>query len=134
FLSIKGHRTYPAGERATLDVIPVDLVAAGLVLATAATIAGQNELVYQLGSSDVNPLYMKRAVELLGLHKRRYFRERKDKGEGSRLLNIVLSRMEPVAVSRQRFDKTSAPLWMHLAAKATELIDELTPRWGAPRL
>ncbi|MDB4964743.1 MAG: AMP-dependent synthetase and ligase [Myxococcales bacterium] len=134
FLSIKGHRTYPAGDKATLDIIPVDMVASGLIMATAATIAGQNELVYQLGSSDVNPLYMKRAVELLGLHKRRYFTERKDKGEGSKLLNIALSRMEPVAVSRERFDKTSAPLWMAIAKKATALIDEHTPRWGAPRL
>src|SRR5205823_7595430 len=67
FLSIKGHRNYPAGDKATLDIIPVDLVASGLVMALAATIRGENELVYQLGSSDVNPLYMKRAVELLGL-------------------------------------------------------------------
>jgi long-chain acyl-CoA synthetase len=134
FLSIKGHRTYPAGDRATLDIIPVDMVASGLIMATAATIAGQNELVYQLGSSDVNPLYMKRAVELLGLHKRRYFQERREKGEGSTLLNLALARMEPVAVSRERFDQTSAPVWMSLAKKATTLIDELTPRWGAPRL
>jgi long-chain acyl-CoA synthetase len=134
FLTIKGHRTYPAGEKATLDIIPVDMVAAGLIMATAATIAGENELVYQLGSSDVNPLYMKRAVELLGLFKRRYFNDRKDNGEGNKLLNLALSRMEPVAVSRDRFDKTSAPLWMSLAKKATALIDELTPRWGAPRL
>jgi long-chain acyl-CoA synthetase len=134
FLSIKGHRTYPAGDRATLDVIPVDMVAAGLIMATAATIAGQNELVYQLGSSDVNPLWMKRAVELLGLHKRRYFQERREKGEGSSLLNLALSRMEPVAVSRDRFERSSAPLWLSLAERATKLIDEHTPRWGAPRL
>ena len=44
FLSIKGHRTYPAGERATLDIVPVDMVATGLIMATAATVAGQNEL------------------------------------------------------------------------------------------
>jgi long-chain acyl-CoA synthetase len=134
FLSIKGHRTYPAGERATLDIIPVDMVATGLILATAATVVGQNELVYQLGSSDTNPLYMKRAVELLGLHKRRYFREREQKGEGPKLLNHALSRMEPVAVSRERFDRTSAPVWLSLAERAMKLIDDKTPRWGAPRL
>jgi long-chain acyl-CoA synthetase len=134
FLSIKGHRTYPAGERATLDIIPVDMVATGLIMATAATVAGQNELVYQLGSSDVNPLYMKRAVELLGLHKRRYFTERNDKEEGPKLLNLALSRLEPVAVSRERFDRTSAPVWLSLAERLTKLIDDKTPRWGAPRL
>ncbi len=134
FLSIKGHRTYPSGDRVTLDIIPVDLVAAGLIAATAATIAGENELVYQLGSSDVNPLYMKRAVEFLGLHKRRWYRDRDARGEGSSLLNRALARLEPVAVSRDRFNKTSAPLWKSLADGLSAFIDEKTPRWGAPRL
>jgi long-chain acyl-CoA synthetase len=134
FLSVKGHRTYPAGERSTLDIIPVDLVASGLIMATAATIAGENELVYQLGSSDVNPLYMKRAVELLGLHKRRYFRERREKGEGNALVNRALERLEPVPVSKDRFNRTSAPLWRSLADGLARVIDERSPRWGAPRL
>ena len=134
FLSIKGHRTYPAGERATLDIIPVDMVASGLIMAAAATLAGENELVYQLGSSDLNPLYMRRAVELLGLHKRSYFGKRRDSGEGSSLLNRALARLEPVAVSRERFNSTSAPLWKAAANRLTRLIDEKTPRWGAPRL
>jgi long-chain acyl-CoA synthetase len=134
FLSVKGHRTYPAGEKSTLDIIPVDLVASGLIMATAATIAGENQLVYQLGSSDLNPLYMKRAVSLLGLHKRRYFRDRREKGEGNKLVNLALARLEPVAVSKDRFNRTSAPLWRSLADGLAKVIDEQSPRWGAPRL
>jgi long-chain acyl-CoA synthetase len=134
FLAIKGHRTYPAGDKATLDIIPVDLVATGLIMATAATLAGENELVYQLGSSDVNPLYMKRAVELLGLFRRQYFTRRRVEGEGSSLLNRALARLEPVPVSRERFNQTSAPLWRAAADKLTSLIDQHTPRWGAPRM
>ena len=85
-------------------------------MATAATLAGENELVYQLGSSDVNPLYMKRAVELLGLLKRRYFTRAQGQGRRQRARSTcALSRMEPVAVSRERFDQTSAPVWMSLA-------------------
>src|SRR3954454_21307485 len=83
FLAIKGYRTYPAGDGSTLNIIPVDLVASGLIMATAATVAGENDLVYQLGSSDLNPLYMKRAVELLGLFRRQYFTRRRQNGEGS---------------------------------------------------
>ncbi|HZS41873.1 MAG TPA: AMP-binding protein, partial [Polyangia bacterium] len=132
--SIKGHRTYPSGDGVTLDIVPVDLVASGLIMATAATIAGENQLVYQLGSSDVNPLYMKRAVEFLGLHKRRWYRERNQKGEGSSLVNRALARLEPVAVSRDRFNETSAPLWKSLADGVSTWIDERTPKWGAPRL
>jgi long-chain acyl-CoA synthetase len=131
FLNIKGHRTYPAGEGVRLDVIPVDLVAAGLIMATAATVAGQNELVYQLGSSDSNPLFLKRAVVLLGLHKRRYFQNR---DEGSTIWNQLLARMEPIPVSKERYQRGSAPLWKSVSKNLATLIDDVTPRWGAPRL
>ena len=135
FLSIKGHRTYPAGDKATLDIIPVDLVASGLIMATAATIAGENELVYQLGSSDVNPLYMKRAVELLGLYKRRYFT--RAQGQGRRQ-----QAPQPRAVAHGAGRRVARALRPDVGAGvdvagqdgATKLIDELTPRWGAPRL
>ncbi|HEX4456445.1 MAG TPA: AMP-binding protein, partial [Polyangia bacterium] len=62
------------------------------------------------------------------------FQERNDKEEGSKILNVVLSRMEPVAVSRERYESASAPLWLSLAERATKMIDRYTPRWGAPRL
>jgi long-chain acyl-CoA synthetase len=129
FVTIKGHRSYPSGEKTILDIIPVDYVASGLILATAATLAGENEPVYQLGSSDVNPLTMKRAVELLGLFKRRYFQERE---EGYPWLNEVLARLEPVPVTRDRFNARSAPMWKSLADRLKDKLDEVRPRWGAP--
>ncbi|MEO6952851.1 MAG: AMP-binding protein [Polyangia bacterium] len=131
FLNIKGHRTFPVGDGVRLDVIPVDLVCAGLIMAMAATIAGENELVYQLGSSDSNPLYMQRGVELLGLHKRRYYRNRT---QGNATWNALQARMEPVAVDKQTFDRTSAPLWRSAALGLSSLIEKHTPRWGAPRI
>ncbi len=130
-LALYGHRHYPAGHKCVLDLIPVDHVAAGLIAATAATIAGRNHRVYQLGSSDSNPLYMTRAVELLGLYKRRYFKERES---GTGWWNKIQSRLEPIPVSKQRFDTFSSPLWKGLADGAIDAIDRFTPRWGAPRL
>lgn len=131
YLNIKGHRAYPAGDGVRLDVIPVDLVCAGLIMAMAATIAEQNELVYQLGSSDSNPLYLTRAVELLGLHKRRYFTNRPT---GNEVWNRLQARMEPYAVDKAQYQRTSAPLWHSAATALTALIERSTPRWGAPRL
>ncbi len=130
-LALMGHRNYLAGDKCVLDVIPVDQVAAGLIAATAATIAGCGERVYQLGSSDSNPLYVRRCVELLGLYKRRYFRER---DEGMAWWNRLQARLEPIPVGKERFDRTSSPLWKGLADGATKLIDQWTPRWGAPRV
>jgi long-chain acyl-CoA synthetase len=131
YINIKGHRTFPAGDGVRLDVIPVDLVAAGLIMAIAATIEGQQALVYQLGSSDSNPLYLRRAVELLGLHKRRYFKARE---QGQPLWNQLQARLEPIAVSKTRFQATSAPIWKGAADRLSSLIEANTPRWGAPRV
>src|SRR5205823_3607401 len=75
-LSLLGHRGYPIGDKVILDLIPVDLVAAGLAAITAATIAGRNKLVYQLASGDENPFYITRTLGFLGLHKRRYYQKR----------------------------------------------------------
>ena len=130
-LTLKGHRNYPIHGKASLDLIPVDMVAAGLIAATGATIAGQNQPVYQLASGDVNPFSLRRAIELLGIYKRRYYRERE---AGTRWLNRVLARLEPTPVSRDTYQTQSAPRWNALAKRVTKAIDDLTPRWGAPRL
>jgi long-chain acyl-CoA synthetase len=131
FLALKGHRSYPAGERTVLDVIPVDLVASGLLAATAATIGGENEPVYQLCSGDRNPLLMQRTVELTGLFKRRHFQERT---EGSALWNALQARLEPTPVSREAYNGKSAPRWKGLADAVRERLERLRPQWGAPRL
>ena len=67
YLILKGHRAVPMGEDTALDVIPVDFIAAGMLLATAAVLAGEHEPVYQLGSSDVNRVTSKRLTELTAL-------------------------------------------------------------------
>ena len=60
YLMLKGHRSVPMGEDTALDVIPVDFIAAGMLLATAAVLAGEHEPVYQLGASDANRITSKR--------------------------------------------------------------------------
>ena len=60
-----GMRDWPVRRDAPLDVVPVDLVAAALLVATALLLAGKQEPVYQLGTADVNPVYLEPLVELL---------------------------------------------------------------------
>src|SRR5260370_27895233 len=64
YLILKGHRSVPMGADTALDVIPVDFIAAGMLLAAAAVIAGEHEPVYQLASSDPNPVTSHRPTEL----------------------------------------------------------------------
>ncbi|WP_242336023.1 MULTISPECIES: AMP-binding protein [unclassified Anaeromyxobacter] len=143
FMALKGHRSFPAAEKAILDVVPVDLVAAAMIAATAELVerrdasraSGARELpegrVYHLASGDVNPLWARRAVELTALYRRRFFRERE---EGNRTWNRLLSRLEPYSVSRAHYEAASAPAISALARGAKRLLLEASPRWGAPRL
>src|SRR5690606_37821886 len=81
FLAMKGHRNFVGRKGLILDVIPVDLVAAGLVAASAALLAGKARRVYQLGTSDQNPLTVDRALELTGLYRRRYYLRKAEQGD-----------------------------------------------------
>ncbi|HEX8910630.1 MAG TPA: AMP-binding protein, partial [Anaeromyxobacteraceae bacterium] len=156
FLGLKGQRVYPMGERAILDLVPVDLVAAGIITiladvldrakgqpedagpARAGVLEGPHppgskdgERVYHLASSDTNPLHVRRALALVGLYRRRFYRRRE---EGSPLANAVRARFEPYSVSRRHYETFSTPAFARLARAASRLLRDEGPRWGAPRL
>jgi long-chain acyl-CoA synthetase len=133
YLILKGHRSVPMGEDTALDVIPVDFIAAGMLLATAAVIAGEHEPVYQLGSSDGNRITSKRLTELTALAVRRYYRDKADRGE-DKLRSRLRARLEAMPVSYELFERRSAPMLKRVADTLIEAIDEKLPRWGAPRL
>ena len=132
FLAIKGHRTYPAKKGLILDVIPADHIAAGMIAVTAALLAGKAEKVYQLGTSDSNPLHMERTIEMTGLYRRRHYLKKAE--EGDKLKNEILARIEPQAVHVDRYQQTSAPQLAKLAKNLTSFLDEVKPAWGAPRI
>jgi long-chain acyl-CoA synthetase len=133
FMALKGHRAFPAGNKLVLDLIPVDLVAAGILGVAGAACVGRARRVYQLASGDVNPFYVRRAVELNALYKRRYFREREKKGEGSSLRNWFFeSWLEPYSVAAPIYQASSAPLFRKLAKTARGLIESQGPKWGMP--
>ncbi len=132
YLMFKGHRSVP-GTDVCLDVIPVDFVAAGMLLATAAVLVGEHEPIYQLGSSDSNRVTSKRLIELTGLAVRRYHRQKAERGEDERV-SRVRARLEAMPTTYEQFQARSAPMFKKLADKAIETIDDKLPKWGAPRL
>jgi long-chain acyl-CoA synthetase len=133
YLVLKGHRSIPAGEDTALDVIPVDMVAAGMLLATAAILDGSHQPVYQLGASDVNRVTSRRLTELTGLAVRSHWKRKADAGEDVWKHRIKV-RLEGRRVSQEEFNRFSAPMLKRLADGAIKVIDERLPRWGAPRL
>ena len=133
YLMLKGQRLILAGHRTPLDIIPVDHVAAGMLMATAAVIAGEHQAVYQCGSSGVNPVSSERLVELTALVIRRHRRRLADAGEKP-VENRLRARLGPVAVDADTFENRSAPQIKRMADYVSRQIDEKLPRWGAPRL
>ncbi len=131
FMGLKGQRVFPMAEKAILDLVPVDLVAAGLVAIAAACVDGRPRAVYHLASSDTNPFWGRRAVELTGLYRRRFYKRRQ---EGSELWNEVRARFEPYSTSKGHYQTFSAPAFGKLAREGARLLREKGPRWGAPRL
>ncbi len=133
FMGLKGQRVFPAGNKLVLDLIPVDLVAAGILGVAGAACAQQLEQrVFQLASGDVNPFYVRRAVELVALYKRRYFRERTDRGEHSAFKTWLDTWLEPYPASAELYKASSAPLFRAAAKGLRKLIAERGLKWGAP--
>src|SRR5205085_6447971 len=129
FMGLKGQRVFPAAHKHVLDLIPVDLVAAGILGVAGAACAGRLEQrVFQLASGDVNPFYVRRAVELVALYKRRHYKN-SDRGE---FRNWIDSFLEPYPVSAALYKASSAPLFRAAARSARRLIAWRGVKWGAP--
>ncbi|TMQ02670.1 MAG: hypothetical protein E6J91_50710, partial [Deltaproteobacteria bacterium] len=133
YLMLKGHRAVPMGEDTALDVIPVDFIASGMLLATAAVLAGEHEPVYQLGTSDSNRVTSRRLTELTALAVRQHFRDKADRGEDE-LRSRLRARLESMPVSYDHFERWSAPMLKRIADRLIAVLDDKLPRWGTPRI
>ena len=110
-----------------LDVIPVDLAAHAMIPILGALLSKRQKPIYQLCTSDRNPLPMRRLVELTALSNRR--EHRKDGGA----MGWLGPHLEAVVVSQNTYDLASEKLPQLLkqaAAFARSVIGEENP---APR-
>ncbi len=96
-------RQLPTNKRKRLDVIPVDVVCRGMTLVAAGLVARRHQRVYHLATSSINPCDMRRSIELTGLAHRKHYREL----DG--LEHWLRSRFDTIAVSKERYQKFSAP-------------------------
>jgi long-chain acyl-CoA synthetase len=131
FLVLKGQTQIPANEKLILDITPVDQVASVMLAVAAQACVEEPQLVHQAATGDSNPNNMDRIITLVGLYKRKHFKE---KETGNKLLNEVVARMEPRPVSTSNFEKFSVPMFNSAAKKASSLLDRARPRWGGGRV
>ncbi|HYJ10773.1 MAG TPA: AMP-binding protein [Polyangiaceae bacterium] len=106
------------GSENFLDVIPCDMVAAGLTLALGELLEGRHKPVYQLGSSDSNPCTMRRFFELSGLYKRKYYQRT---GKGGPVLSYLQAHFEGAMLDKDQFEKIGP----HKVASAASAIGGL---------
>ena len=70
-MALGGMTDWPARADLSLEIVPVDQVAAALLAVGALLLEGGAERVYQLGSSEANPFEMRALLELLAAEARR---------------------------------------------------------------
>jgi long-chain acyl-CoA synthetase len=130
YLALKGQNLLPVSESLILDVVPVDYIAAAVLMVAAQACVEQPELVHQLAAGDLNPSYIGRVTTLTGLYKRQRFQ---DKETGNKFLNQLAARMEFRPVSYEEYDKKSLPMVSRMAERASKALDRARPRWGGGR-
>jgi long-chain acyl-CoA synthetase len=101
YLAGRGYRFYPAKADLVLDVIPVDLAAHAMIPILGALLSRKQKPIYQLCTSDRNPLPMRRLIELTGLSHRS--EHRKDTGT----MRWLGPHLEAVVVSQNTYDLAS---------------------------
>ena len=125
YLSGRGYRFYPASAELVLDIIPVDLAAHAMIPILAALLTKRHRFVYQLCTSDVNPLPMRRLVELTALSNRREHRK-----QGGAMAKIG-PHIEAVVVSQNTYDlasDTMPRIMKHAASFARSVLGEDSDR------
>ena len=96
-------RQLPSNASKCLDLVPVDLVAKGMTLISAALVARRHAEVYHLATSVSNPCDMRRSIELTGLGHRKFYRAQNGLNHRLRL------KFDAIPVSKSRYEKLSAP-------------------------
>ncbi|WP_437875997.1 AMP-binding protein [Sorangium sp. So ce513] len=104
YLASKGQVQFPGDHDVRLDLIPVDMVASGMIASLCELIEGRAPAVYQYGTTDTNGCRVTRYLELAGLYKRRQVFE----GKKTALFDIVSSRFEPRGLTRQQYNAHGA--------------------------
>jgi len=92
----EGVKNWPVRKDGPLEIIPVDLVAEGILIVTAAVLCGKHKRVYHLASADENPIMLPRLVAFLGMNSRY---KHKHKKSGSKLANVWKAYVETQVIT-----------------------------------
>jgi len=103
----EGVKGWPVRKDGPLEIIPVDMVAAGILIVTAAVLCGKNKQVYHLASADENPIMLPRLVAFLGMNARY---KHKRKKSGNKLANVWKAYVETQVITVESLQARRARL------------------------
>ncbi len=112
YMALKGTVRFPGDPNVHLDIIPVDMVAAGMIASLAELIDGTQAAVYQYAVTDTNPCAMTRYLELIGLYKRKKVFE----GKSTKLFDVASQHFESLGITKADYDRYGP----HKVVKALE--------------
>jgi long-chain acyl-CoA synthetase len=92
-MALGGMKHWPVRRDTPLEVVPVDLVAAAVLVVAAAVLSGRHERVYQLGTADVHPIRLGPLVDLL-------VRESQRRGRGTGGAGLAFRWFGPASPAR----------------------------------
>lgn len=89
-MALGGMKHWPVRRDTPLEVIPVDMVAAAMIVIAALMLAGEHERVYQLATADVHPIKLGPLVDVLVKESRKRNGRRGPalSGGGARIVSI----------------------------------------------
>lgn len=117
-MAMGGLRHWTVRGDIPLEVVPVDQVAASVLIVSALLLDGKARHVYQLGTADVNPLLMEPLVRLLHQQSRRVQREERRKARklgmprlpgGVRIISVAAAQERRIRLQR-RLDRAQRML------------------------
>jgi len=128
WMTSQGQRYWPTRPDLFLDIIPVDYVAHGMILAGGAALRGEAEPVYQLGTSDVNPFAMRRVIELASLT----YRESPE--QVGFMKRFMRRHLEGVDVSPDAYRRLGIPPKKKLARRLQGWLERIPDPTDRPKL
>jgi long-chain acyl-CoA synthetase len=121
YLIYRGHRFVPTRKEMKIDLVPVDAVSKAMLTISGALIEGRHKPVYQIGSSDLNPVSTHRMVELTQLGTRRIL----DDDDMSSVKRLVLKSADSMPVTPETFERISAPQLRRAAEGVGSMLDRI---------
>ncbi|MCC6559090.1 MAG: AMP-binding protein [Polyangiaceae bacterium] len=104
YMASKGQVQFPGDHSVHLDIIPVDMVASGMIASLCELLEGRAPAVYQYGTTDTNGCRTTRYMELAGLYKRRQVFD----GKKTKLFDIVSARFESRGITKRQYETHGA--------------------------